>query len=139
MMDKHDPLETELHALRPQPLGAELQERIAASLAIERIAASRTQLRRRIVLLASLVAASLLIAILGQRSQRARNMDSAIATPVIEAADPLPTFRAYQHALAQSPEAAEALIDKYAARTLVANRSSKPVRAFRFADVDLPD
>jgi hypothetical protein len=139
MMDKHDPLEAELQALRPQPIRAELQERIASSLAAERIATSRLSLQRRLVVFGGLVAASVLLTILGLRGYRARIIHIPNSRSVMEVADPLPTFRAYQHALDQSPEAAEALLDKYAARTLVANHSSTPVRPFRFTDTDLPD
>jgi hypothetical protein len=139
MKNEHDNLEAELHALRPQAMSPELQERIAASLAIDRTAILRRKLRERVALLGGLIAASLLIAVLWPQSHRGPMPDPSTTTPIIEVADPLPTFRAYQHALAQSAEAVEALADKYAALTLAANYSSKRLRALPLTSADLPD
>jgi hypothetical protein len=81
-----------------------------------------------------------LIAALWQRSHPERIPNKIMPAPVvhrpIEVPEPLPTFRACQRALNQSPEAALALMDKYAALSLT---PTKPVHALPFVNADLPD
>jgi hypothetical protein len=136
MNDQDKELEAELHALRPREPSPQLPERIARSLAAAPISAWRPG---RLALLAGLVAAAVLAAILWPRGPGARIPKQPPAGPAIEVADPLPTFRTYQQALAQSPDALEALIDKYAALSLAQNQSSKPVHAFPLGNMDLVD
>ena len=110
MNDEHDPFELELHALRPRDISPDLAERIGRGLTADRIAASSRKRHMRVVLLGGLLAASLLIAVLWPRSRIPNNI---IPTPVVhrlDVPDPLPTFRACQRALDQSPEAVLALM-----------------------------
>jgi hypothetical protein len=133
MNDGHDPFELELHALRPHEMSSDLAERIGLALTADRIAASRRKRHMAVVLVGGLLAASLLIAALWPRSY------PEIAPVVqrrIEVPEPLPTFRACQRALNQSPEAALALMDKYAALSLT---PTKPVHALPFVNADLSD
>ena len=138
MNDEHDPFELELHALRPHEISPDLPERIRLSLTADRIAASRRKRHMGVVLVGGLLAASLLIAALWQRSHPIPNkiIPALIVHRPIEVPEPLPTFRACQRALNQSPEAALALMDKYAALSLT---PTKPVHALPFVDADLSD
>jgi hypothetical protein len=141
MNNEHDDLEAELHSLRPHELSPGLPERIAASLAADRNVAWRRKLHGQLALLGGLVAASLLAIVLWPQGNGSHLPTAPVATPfltrpsVVE--EPLPTFRAYQRALIQSPEAVEALVDKYAALSLVANQSSKQMRAFPLTHSDV--
>jgi hypothetical protein len=140
MNDEHDPFELELYALRPRDISSGFQERIALGLTADSIAASRRKRQRRVVLLGGLLAASLLIAALWSRNSPRPMPDKIIPTPVeprlARVQERLPTFQAYQHALNQSPEAALALMDKYAALSLT---PAKPVHALPFVNADLSE
>jgi hypothetical protein len=139
MNDEHDPFELELHALRPHEISSDLLERIGLNLTADRLAASRRKRHMGVVLVGGLLAASLLVAALWLRSHPDRIPNKIMPAPVvhrIEVPEPLPTFRACQRALNQSPEAALALMDKYAALSLT---PTKPVHALPFVDADLSD
>jgi hypothetical protein len=133
MNDEHDSFELELHALRPRDISPDLPERIGLSLIADRIAASRRKRHMAVVLLGGFLAASLLIAVLWPRSHPE---PAPVAQRRIEVPEPLPTFRACQRALNQSPEAALALMDKYASLSLT---PTKPVHALPFVNADLPE
>ena len=137
MSDMRDPFELELHALRPHGISPDLPERIGLSLAADRLAVSKRKRHMRLVLWGGLLAASLLIAVLWSHGHRARIPHEITPAPVaINVPEALPTFRACQYALNQSPEAALALMDKYAALSLT---PTKPVHALPFVNADLSD
>ncbi len=142
MNDEHDPFEAELHNLRPREISQDLQRRIALDLAADRTASSTQKWRGRLALAGGLVAASLLAAVLWPRGHEEPIPKVRITSPIspqpLEVPEPMPTFRAYQIALRQSPEAVEALADRYAALSLATNQSSKWARAFPLANADLP-
>jgi hypothetical protein len=113
-----DPLETELAALRPQPLSPETRSRVAA-----RLAASRPYPWRR-----ALAGALVLIAILAVAIPWKKEPLPPVLPPVPPPAEPPtpattepdsppPSVLAYQRALARSPEAFDALLDQQSVST----------------------
>ena len=142
MNEEHDPFEAELRDLRPHAISPSLHRRIAQELAADRTALWTHGRRGPLALVGGLVAASLLAAVLWFQGRKEPLPKMSVITPVpppaLEAPDPMPTFRAYQHALAQSPEAVDTLFDKYAALPLTTQRSATWARAFPFSNADLP-
>jgi hypothetical protein len=131
-MNEHDPLEAELAALRPHEPSPELKQRLAERL--DRATTSRPAERRKNIrwigaLAGGLIAAGVVAMIIWRRG------DETIVPPApdvsVEATtaaafdDSLPSFWSYRAALAESPEAVDALLDRHAA----GNTELKPGRA----------
>jgi hypothetical protein len=111
MTADRDPLEAELEALTPREPSPELRRRVSERLAVT--PAARRQLWRSEAVLA--LAAAVLAAIglsLPRPAVNVRPPDP----PAVVRADPGPSLAAYERALARSPEALDALLDRHAAR-----------------------
>jgi hypothetical protein len=143
MNDDHDPLEAELHALRPHGISAGLPQQIAARLecAADNADPSRDRQgavpgsrknrsltvaarhwRWRVVLAGGLAAACLAVLVLWWRGEDGAPQHDPIVNPpsvpgrsLVQAEDHWPTLLVYRQALAQSPEAFDALLDRHAA------------------------
>lgn len=115
-MTPDEELERELASYRPRPASANLQRRIAMRLN-----------RRRIVALVgtAAVAAGVVIAPLLNRPTPPVNDLSVVELPRREIA-PAPSLLAYHHAVAKSPQAFEAMLDRQAVRSA---EPLPPVRA----------
>jgi hypothetical protein len=107
--DPIDPLEAELAGLQPRAVSPDLRDRVAA-----RLAASRP--RRWPWALAGVIA---LVAILAVAIPWSKEPSPPVPPPVpapppaaTEPVSPAPSVLAYQRALAQSPEAFDALLDQ---------------------------
>jgi hypothetical protein len=120
MNEAPDPLEAELSALRPRDVSPGLRHRIDARLADPPHTRRRTW---RIALAAGLAAACLAAVLFRSRGDRgpAPGPQPVVvrprpAPPAVEPEDdnPEPTVLAYERALARSPEALEALLDRQA-------------------------
>jgi hypothetical protein len=117
MTEPFDSFEAELESLRPRELSPPMRQRIAERL--ERTSSSWKGRLAWSVVLAGGVAASVPLAIfLGRGNGRAPQEEPKVVTSQTPAPaapdDRFPTVRAYQEALAKSPEAFEALLDKHA-------------------------
>ena len=143
MTDDHDSLEAELEALRPRPVSAGLARRIAGRFAGNSSVLPRATVRWGAPLVGGLVAAGLIaLAILwrGATSIRGPECDVVPPTsPVVQGDEDWPTLQAYRRALAESPEALEALLDRHAATSAAAHRPPKALRSFLVADRNLLD
>ncbi len=110
-----DPLEDELASLRPQPVSAELRDRVA-----ERLSAAPPSRRWLwgIALVGVLVAAGAIALVLPNRPEPAPPVPPAVVPPPPAPSvpeSPAPSVLAYRRALARSPEALDALLDQQAA------------------------
>jgi hypothetical protein len=141
MNEAHDRLETELAALQLHDASPELRRRIADHRAHSLRPGSR---RRWALTIASGLAAACAVAILlhgGGRPRVEPEQTIVMVPPVppVEVEDSGPTRRAYQRALARSPEDLDALLDKDAmaaqkpnpelVRICASNRSDAELRA----------
>ena len=150
MSDEHDPLEEELHSMQPRELSADVRRRIDEELAAtlpptlalphngggsEMAPTPKVKWREAlqhwaIAVAGGLAAASLLTAILlWLRSEGDQDRVPAVIV-TIEAPAPMPAradLWAYRHALAESPEALDALLDRQASQSAGASR---PIHAF---------
>ena len=145
--DDRDPLEAELRLFRPVPPLSDLRRRVS-----ERLSGAPAGARvRDWPLTAGLAAAACLaIAMMLWRAGGGAGDTPHVATvppptmpstrpaPAPDVPMPLPTRMAYHRALAESPEALEALLDRRPAgaprRT---GRKAAPVRAFTRSTIDL--
>ncbi len=145
MNEAHDPLETELQALRPHEPSLELRQRIADRLASLVPLRSR-RLRRSVIwgsaLAAGVAAACLLVVAILLRREREVAIEPETPEsprPLLANAfdDALPTLWTYRRALAQSPEELDALLDRHAVLGPEPNSPLAPVRAFTRFDAEL--
>ncbi len=139
MTHENDPLERELHALRPRDVSIELHVRIEERLGV--VGGESPRYRRSAlvaligVLMLAVVSLLLVPLILRQRHRESRHPDFVIDTPRerVNTGWPMPhggsspTLASYRQAFAQSPEAFEALLDRPAA-------SGRPQRLLRWGD-----
>jgi hypothetical protein len=133
MNESYDPLETELEALRPRGISPELKRRIAEHLAEAQ--AARQRLPWSPALAGALAAASLAAVLLGWSGRDSEPSPNDPRPPVfVVNGNAKPTVQAYRRALAQSPHALNALLDKHAARTLPSDSQRAPIRAFARSD-----
>jgi len=119
MNEADDPLEAELAALRPHEVSPGLQRRVAERLA--QAPPSRARWLWGSALAGGLAAACLVAAILlgrgtGPVVPTRRTTVEVPPAPRGASDDSLPTLQVYQRALAWSPEALDALLDKHAVR-----------------------
>jgi hypothetical protein len=119
MTEPFDALEAELEALQPRQPSPQLQRRIAERL--EHVPLSWKTRFAWSVVLASGIAAGVSLAVFlwrpkPQTSQPeiVREKPPAPIPPTVAVDNRLPTVGAYQQALAESPEAFEALLDQHA-------------------------
>jgi hypothetical protein len=135
MTESLDPLEMELLALRPRDVSRELQGRVA-----ERLHQRAWRYRpawRAAVVGGLATAAGILLALVLWLENRKTTMDPPVVSippqsrGVVE--ESRPTMQAYNRALAESPEALEALLDKHAGLLAGAGPSTKPVDIFSLA------
>lgn len=133
MNESYDSLETELEALRPRGVSPELKRRIAEHLAETQ--AARQRLPWSPALAGVLAAASLAAVLLGWGSRDSEPNQIGPQPPAVFVnGNAKPTVQAYRHALAQSPHALDALLDKHAARMLPSDSRHVPIRAFARSD-----
>jgi hypothetical protein len=130
-MNEFDPLEVELAALRPHGPTAELKQRIAERLddiPVNLPARPRKYFGKVGAVAGGVIAAGLLAMIFVRRGDEAVE-PLAPHVPVAETAaafdDTLPSLWTYRTALARSPDAVDALLDRHSAGTT----ESKPGRA----------
>jgi hypothetical protein len=152
MRDEHDPLEEELHSMQPCELSADVRRRIEEELAATVLPTQSLSHKGRgketaptpkvkwrgtlqhwaVASAGALAAACLLTAILlWLRSEGDRDRVPAVIV-TIEAPAPMPAradLWTYRHALAESPEALDALLDRQAVQSAGASR---PIHAFAF-------
>ncbi|HEY1375244.1 MAG TPA: hypothetical protein VGF55_00530 [Gemmataceae bacterium] len=124
-MTPDDALERDLESLRPRPPSPQLRRRIGA-----RLGPPRHRLRWAALAVAAAAAAGVVIYV----SRPVLPPGPIIGPPPVVAAEPDPTVRAYRLALAQSPEALEAALDRQAVRT---SREGPPARTAAFTIPDL--
>jgi hypothetical protein len=134
MNEPYDSLEAELAELRPRETSPGLKRRVS-----ERLAETQTIRRPQpwsAALAGALAAASLAAVLLGWRSNGGLGPTpiDALPAPVAVNGDARPTVQVYRRALAQSPHALHALLDKHAARTLRPESPRMQVRAFTRSD-----
>lgn len=116
-----DPFEAELQTFRPAEPSPALKPRIAGALADSRTRKKKQRLVN-FALVGGLAAASLAALFFGRGDGNGpRNTlgPPRVGSPTVprdRPEDALPTLRAYQQALARSPEALESLLDRHAAR-----------------------
>jgi hypothetical protein len=130
-MNEYDPLEAELAALRPHEPSLALKQRIAEHLDV--VPAIESAPRRRTVrwigaVGGGLIAAGLVAVVFWRRGDETIEPPAPdVSAPAAAAAfdDSLPSFWSYRTALAESPQAVDALLDRHAA----GNTESKPGRA----------
>jgi hypothetical protein len=140
MNDRPDPLEAELSALCPQPISAELRQRIA-----DRIGQSVPSRRPRFwlpALAASLTAACLAAVAwwwIGGQSFETPPVVVGPARPSSDGAADIaqPTLLAYQRALACSPEELDALLNKHVSVISLPDPELLRVGAFTRSDAAL--
>lgn len=146
-VDDPDPLEAELESFRPVPLSGDLSRRIGERLGA---APAGVRFRGRLVTAGLAAAACLAISVVLCRTGGGAGDPTQIAivpapagpstgpVPAGDTALPLPTRLAYHRALAESPEALNALLNRRPAgaprRT---GRKPAPVRAFTRSTTDL--
>jgi hypothetical protein len=120
---QQDPLEAELYALQPQPLSGDFVPRLQRSLA-----AGPPQSPHRmgwVLATVTALAACILLAIfamhIAHRSPELNRQANSrpSSSPWYEPAGPLPTLAEYQHAVAESPEVLDALMDRHRAEQFV--------------------
>jgi hypothetical protein len=139
MTEAPDPLEAELSALQPHEPSPGLRQRIADSLAD----APPAKLRRVWwFALAGGLAAACLAAVLfwwgaGRRIDSKRIIVRPQPARSVEGENSEPTLLMYQHALARSPEALDALLDKQAVVAPEANPELVPIGPFSRSDAVL--
>jgi hypothetical protein len=144
MTEKHDSLQADLSALRPQPVSAELRRRIAERLAAQPVPVRRQWTWRR-ALAGSLAAASLaaivgwwIFAWMGGRNVNAPPELARIQPGIAAEADVAPpTLLAYQRALARSPEELDVLLNRHALATPYPEPQPVPVGAFTRSEAAL--
>ncbi len=112
MNEPRDPFEEELSTLRPVEISPDLRQRVAAGLA----SSTPTGFRGwRLAPLAAALAASCLLAVFFRwGGGEGPIVIPPRVVPVLAAEDSPPMLLAYQRALARSPEALVALLDKQA-------------------------
>jgi hypothetical protein len=141
--EKHpdDPLESELASFQPVEPTAQLGARISSDLAHD--ARSHASLRGWVVTGIGLAAAACVVVGLWLWRERSGPAPTVAITdppvaPVVESV-PLapPTSHSYERALARSPEAFEALLDRHAERLLRSGRNDKPLEAYINSRADL--
>jgi hypothetical protein len=130
-MNSHDPLEVELHGLRPRGATAQWKRRI-----VERLQAPPAHSSKRSwgIGLAGALAAACLAAIGMWRSEVPRanpsgNISSGVVS-VDERGESLPTVLAYRRALGRSPDDFTALLDRQSVVTLPHDPARNGLRAF---------
>lgn len=143
MTEEHDPLEAELHSLRPHDVSLELQRRIAKRLTDVSSASLGYKPRWRLAIVGGCLAACLTaVALLWPDRHKIDEPSSRaggpplVATTVVENNRPA-TLQMYRRALAESPEALETLLDKQAALSAASDSSSPCWRAFTWSPADL--
>jgi hypothetical protein len=109
MTADRDPLEAELEALTPREPSPELGRRVAAQLNVR--PAARPWRSEAVLALAAAVLAAIGLS-LPRPAVTVRPPDA----PVVVRADPGPSLAAYEAALARSPAALDALLDRHATR-----------------------
>ena len=135
-MSDFDPLEVELAALRPREPSADLMRRIASRLAEASLPRKKEHSSswRGGALVGGLLAASVaaVLAWQGGNPRIAPQPDTAADFDIIVDFDEsLPSLWSYRAATLQSPEPLNALLDKYADRSVVTKSGVAP--AFVFA------
>jgi hypothetical protein len=139
MSDAPDPLEAELSALRPLEVSPGLRRRVAERLS-EAPPASPGR-PWRLALAGGLAAACLAAIILRWAGGWRVGTEAVVALPRPAPAAPVedsgPTLLAYERALARSPEALDALLDKHAAVAPEAKPELVRVCAFVRSDAEL--
>jgi hypothetical protein len=143
MNDEFDPLERELQSLRPGELSPQLQQRIGEALAGDSPALSSYRVRWPFALAGALAASALVLLILGRGREDAirLNRDPTQSLPVesrsAQVANDTPTLWVYEQALADSPEAFDALFDKQGRMATQVGATRPPARAFSWSERDL--
>jgi hypothetical protein len=115
MSDIPDPLETELAALVPHELSAGMRRRVA-----ERVAQGMPARRRWVFALAAACIVAAALAWWGSSPRVVPPPIAVLPVPIpvpapVVAEDAGPTLLAYRRALAESPAALDALLDRHAA------------------------
>jgi hypothetical protein len=136
MNETPDPLETELLAIHPRPVSAELRQHIAG-----RLAGSTTQHKRPLwqVALGGGLAATCLAALFLARGGGRPAVVGPLDVRPGRTEDELPSLRAYRQALARSPEDLDALLDRHTARGSRLNSQLVRIRAFNRPDLEVFD
>jgi len=147
-----DPLELELHSLRPRELPRDLVRRIEADLAPAPAQSLRPRGRLWIGVAAAGLAAS--IVIIAMVSRRGSNTTVPDDKQIVRATHPssrpgggatarpqpvVASLGAYRSAYAQSPEALDALLSRTAALTDGQNPAADAIRAFKPHRAELDD
>ena len=134
MNEPYDPLEAELAELRPREISPRLKRRIAEHLAGPQTIGQPWPWNA--ALAGALAAACLAAVLLGWRNNVSLDPTSidTLPAPVAVNGDAKPTVLAYRRALARSPQALNALLDKHAARTLQPDSPRTQIRAFTRSD-----
>jgi len=141
MNEFNDPLEAELHSLRPNAPSAELKERIADRLArgqggAASLTASRwKQYRFPLAIAGSFVAAAVALALLLPGPPREpfiyESPDTAPQPSVATAFDDsAPSLWQFQRALSHSASDIDGLLDRYSGATLTPAHEQTPIRGF---------
>lgn len=137
MNDPDDALEAELAAMRPREVSPGLRRRVG-----ERLGGWPALRSRRFwaVGLAAGVAACVAAVLLLGRVPPAGTGQNGVKVPVAvpdPIDDALPTVRAYQHALARSPEELDALFDRHAVQGRRPEPRTAEVWAFPRSEVEI--
>jgi hypothetical protein len=138
MSDDHDALELELSGLRPQAISPELKQRIAEQLAATPVV--RTRRPWRWVLAGGLATAACIAAMLlwpDQEPDRVPPIAAVRQNQGDQIDDSRPTLQAYQRVLANSADGLDALLNRHAAATLLADPLHPRTRAFNLTDGEL--
>src|SRR5687768_9240605 len=127
--DDRDPLETELESLRPAPVSAGFAGRVGRELG----QASSPPVRLRNAIVLTLAAAACVLVAFAWWGSRQDGIDDALQVAGTRPAEPVdvvrrelppPTVAAYRRALAESPDALDALLDAHAPRLFPAAGNS---------------